>query len=141
MIAGDIMTYQPVTISADQSLAQALKIMQDIGCRHLPVISREGHVIGILSDRDCRSALNSAQIENDSWNNQELSNRLEVRRAMTPAPITTESDMPATEVARLMLKNRVGCLPVMRGETLVGIVTTSDILMAFINLQKQTESL
>lgn len=137
MIAGDIMTLRPVTISADQSLAQALKLMQTVGCRHLPVMSRQGHVIGILSDRDCRSALNSAQVENDGWTNEELSQHLQVRQAMSPAPITTEADIPAAEVARLMLKNRVGCLPVMRGETLVGIVTTSDILMAFINLQKQ----
>ncbi|HEX2619841.1 MAG TPA: CBS domain-containing protein [Phototrophicaceae bacterium] len=136
MIVADIMTRTPVTIRADHSLAQALELMQHTGCRHLPVISRHGHVIGILSDRDCRSALNSPHVHNENWNNEELSKHLMVRVAMTPAPITTEPDLPASEAARLMLNNHVGCLPVMRAETLVGIVTTSDILMAFINLQK-----
>jgi acetoin utilization protein AcuB len=136
MNVADIMTQKPTTVRADQSIAHALEIMRTVGCRHLPVMSTSGHVIGVLSDRDCRTALNSPHVANDGWNNDELANRLLVRVAMTPAPITTEPNAPATEAARLMLNNHVGCLPVMRGETLVGIVTTSDILMAFINKQK-----
>jgi CBS domain-containing protein len=56
---------------------------------------------------------------------------------MTPAPIVVEPEMDADEAARLMLTNHIGCLPVMRSETLVGIVTTSDMLVAFMNLYKR----
>lgn len=137
MIVADIMTHKPVSVRADQSLSYALDTMKRVGCRHLPVLSAQGHVIGILSDRDIRSALNSPHVNNEGWSNQELGRHLAVRVAMSPAPITTEPDFAAEEAARLMLTNHVGCLPVLRGETLVGIVTTSDILMAFINQQKQ----
>jgi CBS domain-containing protein len=136
MNVADIMTQKPVTVRADQTIAYALETMQSVGCRHLPVISTSGHVIGILSDRDCRTALNSPHVANDGWNNEELSKRLAVRVVMSAAPINVEPSAPASEAARLMLTNHVGCLPVMRGETLVGIVTTSDILMAFINQEK-----
>ena len=60
---------------------------------------------------------------------------------MSPAPIMIEPDATATEAARLMLTHRIGCLPVMRGETLVGIITRSDILIAFMTLQRRFENL
>jgi CBS domain-containing protein len=137
MNVADIMTQKPITVRADQTIAYALETMRAVGCRHLPVMSTNGHVIGVLSDRDCRTALNSPHVAQDGWSNEELANRLLVRVAMSPAPISVEPSAPATEAARLMLNNHVGCLPVMRGETLVGIVTTSDILMAFINKEKE----
>jgi acetoin utilization protein AcuB len=137
MVVADIMTLAPTTVRADQSIAHALEVMQSVGCRHLPVLSLSGHVIGILSDRDCRTALNSPHVSHAGWTNEELANHLPVSAAMTAAPITTEATVLAQEAARLMLNHHVGCLPVLRGETLIGIVTTSDILMAFINQLKQ----
>ena len=53
---------------------------------------------------------------------------------MTPAPIVVPPEAPAEEAARRMLQNRISCLPVMRDETLVGIVTRTDIVAAFMNL-------
>jgi predicted transcriptional regulator len=62
-----------------------------------------------------------------------------VRSVMTPAPIVIEPDAPVHEAARLMLAAYIRCLPVMRSETLIGIVTTSDLLIAFMNLDKGNE--
>jgi acetoin utilization protein AcuB len=137
MNVSDIMTEKPVTIQPDRSLAEAMSLMQQVGCRHLPVISVQGHLIGILSDRDCRTALNSPHVLREKWQDEELLNHLPVRAAMTPAPIITEPGESAREAARLILEHHISCLPVMRGETLVGIVTTSDILMAFVNSNKR----
>lgn len=110
--------------------------MDQVGCHHLPVLSKDGHLIGILSDRDCRKALNLPQVQREHWEDDNLTNHLLVRSLMTPAPIVTEPDASAEEAARLMLVNRISCLPVMRSETLVGIVTKSDILLAFMRLVK-----
>jgi CBS domain-containing protein len=55
---------------------------------------------------------------------------------MSPAPIVVEPSAPAEEAVRLMLMNRIGSLPVMRSETLIGIVTKSDILLAFMRLSQ-----
>jgi predicted transcriptional regulator len=57
---------------------------------------------------------------------------------MTPAPTVVEPGTSADEAARLMLMHEIGCLPVMRSETLVGIITRSDILLAFINYHNRT---
>ncbi|MFW5690851.1 MAG: CBS domain-containing protein, partial [Chloroflexota bacterium] len=63
----DIMTRSPVTIRPDAMLGEALEIMDQVGCRHLPVLSAEKHLVGIVSDRDCRLALNSPNIMRERW--------------------------------------------------------------------------
>jgi CBS domain-containing protein len=97
--------------------------------------------VGVISDRDCRYALNSPFILREKWQDEELTDNLMVRAVMTPAPIIVEPQAPASEAARLMLKHRIGCLPVMRVETLVGIVTRSDMLVAFMTIHQYYESL
>jgi CBS domain-containing protein len=137
MNVADMMTGKPVTISQNDSLRQALEAMARIGCHHLPVLSGEGHIVGIITDNDCRRALRAPDIPPENWEAEEVARQLRVRSFMTPAPIIVEPDMSADEAARLMLTNHVSCLPVMRGETLVGIITTSDIIMAFIKMHKR----
>lgn len=137
MNVSDIMTVKPVTVRQDQTLRQALELMERVGCHHLPVLSNEGHLVGILSDRDCRKALNEPTLTHERWADEDLAMHIQVRRLMSPAPIVTEPDAPADEAARLMLVNRISCLPVMRSETLVGIVTKSDVLMSYMKLLRQ----
>jgi len=138
MNVSDIMTHKPATVRLDSTLHDTLEMMDKIGCHHLPVMSDEGHLIGIVSDRDCRTALNSPHILRERWQDEELAKRLQARAIMTPAPIVIAPEAPAEEAVRLMLRNKISCLPVMRDETLVGIVTRSDILMAFLNLTERT---
>ncbi len=140
MNVSDIMTTNPVTIKQNDTLADALKTMERVGCHHLPVIGYDGHMVGILSDRDCRTALNSPYILREGWQDDDLIHKLLVRAIMTPAPIVVEPDTPADEAVRLMLKNHINSLPVMRSETLVGIITTSDILIAFMNIYKRSHT-
>jgi len=136
MLVADIMTKKPATINVDDTLSKALTVMGEVGCRHLPVISADGHVVGVISDRDCRTAMNSPYVLHEKWQDDQLSRTLRVRTAMSPAPSVPDPGALAIEAARLILANHIGCLPVMVGETLVGIVTTSDFLMAFVNMQR-----
>ena len=136
MNVSDMMTAKPVSIHQDGSLRQALELMDKHHCRHLPVMNGEGQLVGIISDRDVRTALNSPHILRERWQDEQLATSLRVRSMMTPAPIVVEPDAEADEAARLMLDNHISCLPVILGESLVGIVTTSDIMMAFMNLYR-----
>ncbi len=136
MNVSDMMTAKPVTINQDNTLRDALEKMELVGCHHLPVMGYDDHLIGIISDRDCRTALNSPYILRDRWQDDELVTTLTVKAIMTAAPIIVEPDTSGEEAARLMLSNHISCLPVMRSETLVGIVTTSDILVAFMQLHQ-----
>ncbi len=137
----DIMTTNPITIRLNASLGEALQLMEEHDFKHIPVLSLEGHLIGILSDRDCRQALNSPYILRERWQDEALISQLQVRAMMSPAPIIIEPNASAAEAARLMLTHQIGCLPVMRGESLVGIVTRSDILVAFMTMHERYEEL
>ena len=138
----DIMTADPKTISSTASLRQAIQLMEDHHFMHLPVLSRQKHLIGIISDRDCRRAINSPYILRERWqDDRPLLDQLDVRSIMSPAPIIVEPYAPATEASRLMLTHNIGCLPVMRAETLIGIVTRSDILAAFMRMSSKIEAL
>ncbi|GAB4477087.1 MAG: hypothetical protein Kow00124_19930 [Anaerolineae bacterium] len=134
MNVADIMTKKPVTIHQDETLRAALEKMECIGCQHLPVLDSEGHLVGVLSDRDCRKALQKPVLTREQWEQHDLVNHILVRSLMTPAPIVVEPSTSASEAARLMLVHNISSLPVMRSETLVGIVTKSDILIAFMKI-------
>ena len=137
MNVSDIMTASPVTIEKGSSLFKALELMAEVGCHHLPVIGSEGHLIGIISANDCRLALEWPSLWHENWQSDQRAHQMTVASKMTAAPIVIEPDAPAHEAARLMLEQDIRCLPVMRAETLIGILTTSDILMAFINSSKR----
>ena len=132
----DIMTGDPVTISHRGTLEQALALMESRECRHLPVLSDDSHLIGIISDRDCRLAMNSPHILPEKWQTKAI-NRIPVTALMSPAPIIIEPHAPVHEAARLLLNHQISALPVMRSETLVGIVTTSDLLVALMTIGKR----
>jgi acetoin utilization protein AcuB len=138
MNVSDLMTLQPITILSKASIAEALQKMRDRGCHHLPVLSAEKHLIGVISFHDCQRVLGDVLRNGVYPADPALATRLTVSTAMTAAPIIIEPDAPAHEAAYLMLEHFIGCLPVMRGETLVGIVTRSDLLMAFMTMSKNT---
>jgi CBS domain-containing protein len=136
MVVADIMTTYPVTIRPTNTLREAMETMEQVGCHHLPVISTQGHLVGIVTARDCRQALRMPDVLREYWQDDALADRLLARDVMSAAPIITEMDTPVVDAAELMLEQYVSCLPVMRGETLVGIVTLSDVVMAYIRSQR-----
>jgi acetoin utilization protein AcuB len=130
----DVMTKNPQTIHPNDTLQSALARMEACNSRHLPVVDDTGKLVGIVSDRDCRLALNSPTSLRYTWQDEEVTNRTSVMAMMTPAPITIEQDAPIQRAAEVMLTNHISALPVCEGEKLVGIVTSSDLLRQLINL-------
>jgi acetoin utilization protein AcuB len=93
--------------------------------RHLPVV-RDGVLAGVVSERDLR--LQEVGLPDD------VIRARPVRSVMSADVIAIGPADPVEEAARLMLENKVGCLPVVEGSALVGIVTESDIFRAFVNV-------
>ena len=138
MNVADIMTASPVTIKPHCSVQSAMETMMEIRCHHLPVLSYDKHLVGIVSDYDCHRALSNRHIACDS---QETSpEKIPVNCIMTAAPTTIAPESSVVEAARLMFSNNIRCLPVMREETLIGIITTSDILIAFIQMNNNYDN-
>lgn len=140
------MTRAPVTIDQGASVTRAFQLMQDNEYQQLPVLSESGHLIGIIHQRDCRCALglpepNATSCEDDSPLTSRMppGKTLWVQHYMQPAPIVVEPETTAHEAARLMTTHHVRAIPVMRSETLVGIITVSDLLIAFMRLLQQDD--
>jgi CBS domain-containing protein len=142
MIVSEFMTHNPVTIGRNATISDALETMAGAGCHHLPVLDTEGHLIGIISDCDLYRALEKtarAAAGDGSEARYDVSPTpiLAVHDVMTPAPIVIEPNASAGDAARLMLSHHIHCLPVLRGETLLGIITCSDLLITFMNLTQR----
>lgn len=126
------MTANPITVQPDESLLHARALLRSHQIRHLPVVERK-RLIGMLSDRDIRLLLPSSlataeeQKRFQSWGTQVTVGDVMTRKVVTVGP-ETETE----KAARLMVEHRIGCLPVLRGSTLIGIVTTIDLLQAMI---------
>ncbi|HSD50279.1 MAG TPA: CBS and ACT domain-containing protein, partial [Candidatus Methylomirabilis sp.] len=110
-----------------------------IGC--LPVVE-EGRLVGIVTDRDIRQTSPSPATSLEIHELHYLLEKVRIREVMTRKVYTVAPDTPIEEAARLMLEHRIGGLPVLQGERLVGILTESDILKAFVEVmgiqQEQT---
>jgi acetoin utilization protein AcuB len=131
MVVGDIMTAKPATVGLNDPLRIAIQRMVDFNCRRLPVINGDGSLVGIITDRDTRLALHSPFVLHERWQEEALLDNVKVRECMTPHPIAVEPTTEIAEAIRLMITYRIGGLPVLRGESVVGIVTSTDIMTAF----------
>jgi acetoin utilization protein AcuB len=107
--------------------------MAAVGCRRLPVVAG-GDLVGIVADIDLREALHSPLILRERWQDEELVDHATVEACMTAHPLTVTPQTPVIEAARLMRNRKVGGLPVMEQDVLVGIVTETDMLDALIML-------
>ncbi len=116
----DYMTRSPLSISFDQTLAQAHALMRDERIRHLPVLSG-GRLVGLVSERDV------AFIEKVPETDPQ---QLRVEEAMTPMPYAVESTTPLAKVAREMFEQRHGSAVVMDEGKVIGVFTTTDALRA-----------
>lgn len=124
------MTVEPVTVKPNDSVWHALKMLRSHQIRHLPVI--EGRrLVGIISDRDFRLVLpSSLAMPEEQERFQDWGAQVKVGEIMTRKVFAVTPETPTDKAARLMVEHRIGCLPVVRGSTLVGIVTTIDLLRA-----------
>jgi acetoin utilization protein AcuB len=120
MIVRSRMTVDPITVSPEESLAAAQAKMNARRIRALPVVDAQG-LIGMLTDRDIRQHLGFLQ-------------QTKVNAAMSTPLVTVSPSSTLEQAAQLVLEHKIGGLPVVEGGKLVGIITTSDLLGAFLEL-------
>ena len=127
MLILDFMTPNPVTIGPDTSHHEAVKLMRDKGFRRLPVVDKAGNLIGIVVEKDLLSTQPSPVTSLSIWEVHNLMSKLKVGDFMSSPVYTTRAECPIEDAATIMVRHRIGCLPVMEGERLVGIITETDI--------------
>lgn len=129
----DWMSKSPILINPDAKLPDAHDLMKKNSVRRLPVL-KDGKLLGIVTRGDVREAGPSdANTLSIFELNYKLA-KLPISDIMTRDPITVTQNTKLSEAANLMLNHKIGGLPVMEGDQLVGIITESDIFRAFVKL-------
>jgi len=126
----ELMTGAPITVSPDTSVFDARRLMLKERIRHL-LVTDDRRLVGIITDRDIRLNLPSQATSLSMWEVNYLLAKLTVGQVMTKSVIIIGPDREARAAAQLMLEHKVGALPVLDGEVLIGILTETDILRAF----------
>jgi acetoin utilization protein AcuB len=127
LLVKDSMTREVVVLSPETTAAEALAICRERRIRHLPVLE-EGRLVGIVSDRDLRSAAPAGS------GRAETLGKLRVSEVMTRDVVSVRPDDPIEEAANAMRERKIGCLPVVEDDALVGILTSSDVMEALVQL-------
>ncbi|MEM7410660.1 MAG: CBS domain-containing protein [Myxococcota bacterium] len=126
----DIMSDQLVTISGDDSLSTVEDIMTLGGVRHMPVV-RGGTLVGVVSERDLLRASLSNLTEFGTEQRRAFLQVVEIKRVMSSPPVVISPDASVEEAALVMAERKIGCLPVVDGDRLLGMLTETDVLRYF----------
>jgi acetoin utilization protein AcuB len=132
MMIRELMTGGPITVRPETSVQQARDLLAKERIRHLPVTGPGRVLAGIVTDRDIRLNLPSRATTLSAQEITHLLSRLTVGEIMTRSVITIGPDRPAREGAQLMLDHKIGALPVLDDGHLIGIITETDIVRAFV---------
>ena len=127
----DIMTRNIKTLDRNDKLSIADDVMKQGRIRHMPVLDSDGKLCGIMSQRDLFRGILLRSLGYGSRLEDKLLDTHPVKEAMVENPITTTPEATAKDAARKMIEHKVGCLPVLDGEKLVGIVTEGDFVKMF----------
>jgi len=134
MLVKDRMSRNPVTVRDNTSIHDALKLMRESKVRRLPVLDKGSKLVGIVSEKDIVYASPSPATTLSVWEINYLLAKITVAEVMTKKVITICEDCPIEEAARIMVDSKIGGLPIVRGDRLVGIITETDLFKVFLEL-------
>ncbi len=124
------MSEKIVTISGDDTLSTVEDIMTLGGVRHMPVV-RGGALVGVVTQRDLLRASLSNLTEFGNEQRRAFLQVVEISRVMSSPATTIDSDASPEEAALVMAEKKIGCLPVVEGDSLIGMLTETDLLRYF----------
>ena len=131
MKVSDLMTTSPITVGPETPVLDARQLMIDKRFRHV-LITEGPKLLGIVTDRDIRLNLPSPATSLSVWEINYLLARLTVESVMTKSLVTVSPRQDTRDAALLMLDHKIGALPVVDGGQLVGIITETDLLRAYV---------
>lgn len=134
MLVGERMSKPVITASPDTSIQEALKRMQNHKIRRLPVLNKQGELVGIVSERDLLHASPSDASSLSIWEMNFLLSQIKISDVMSKDVVTVESDTPVEVAARIMADTKIGGVPVLSKGELVGIITETDLFKIFLEM-------
>ena len=138
MLVGERMSSPVVSIPANTPINEALNLMRKEHIRRMPVMQND-KLVGIISDHDLLNASPSPATSLSIWEMNYLLSKITVKDVMTKDVITVSVSTPIEEAARIMADSKIGGLPVMRGDQVVGIITETDLFKIFVEMMGARE--
>ncbi len=122
----DLMTEKIFALRADDDIQMARDLMDERNIRHVPVVDEDRHLVGLVSQRDLLRNMYPSTSELPVGTQHAVLTRVKVSAIMTRDVETVEPDDDLAAAAQVMLDNKYGCLPVVEGGRVEGILTESD---------------
>lgn len=133
MFVGDRMSRPVISVSPEMPINDALAMFKKEHIRRAPVI-KDGKLAGIVSERDLLNASPSSATTLSIWEMNYLISKVKIKNVMTRKVITVNRDTPIEEAARIMADKKIGGMPVVDGERVVGMITETDLFKVFLEL-------
>lgn len=127
MFVRERMSQNPISVQPETPFEDALQLLRDKKIRRLPVVDKQGNLVGIVVEKDLLYASPSPATSLSVFEIHYLLAKLLIKDVMTKKVVTVGEDCPLEEAARIMVDRKIGSLPVLRGSQLVGIITETDI--------------
>jgi acetoin utilization protein AcuB len=134
MLVKDRMSRPAITVHDTVGVEEALRLMHSENVRRLPVVNRHGKMVGIISELDLLKASPSPATSLSVYEIPYLLAKIKMKNVMTKDVVTVTEDTPLEEAARVMADNKIGGLPVMRGDKVVGMITETDLFKTFMEM-------
>jgi len=132
----DCMTCDPASVGPNDSLQRVVELLRRRDIRSVPVLE-DGRLIGIVTDRDVRQVAPAYPLFRDEDEIRRYTENLTVTAAMTADPMTIAPDAPLIDAAKVLETYRISSLPVVDGTGLVGMLTVTDLLRAFVEQNEE----
>ncbi len=133
MFVSEWMTHKVFTVKPDDSVSEVVKMIKEKGVKHVPV-AEHGRLKGIVSDRDIKDYCPSKATSLEIYELHYLLAKTKVREVMKKKVFTTSPDIPIEEAAMVLYDRNIGCLPVVEGGKLAGIISDRDIFRALVDI-------
>jgi acetoin utilization protein AcuB len=134
VLVKDQMTPDPVCGHPEMPVIEAQELMRQHSIRHLPILDEEKKLAGLITQRSLMSAVPSDLSNFSPFVVNYVLGKLKARNIMVRDVITIGEDTAFEEAARIMADRKIGCLPVMRGDELVGIISDNDLFTIMVGL-------
>lgn len=134
MLVGARMTHPVITIHPKMPIHDALNLMNKEHIRRLPVVNKKGDLLAMVSERDLLHASPSDATSLSVYELNYLLSKITIKHIMSTDVITVTENTPIEEAARIMADNKIGGLPVVHNNKVVGIITETDLFKVFLEL-------
>jgi len=128
------MTPNPIVAMPKTNYNEALRLMQQNHIKHLPIVDNHDHLVGIVTQEDMLRAEPSPVTTLSVFEIASLLEKVTMEKIMAKPVLAVDETCSITNAARFMLENEIGCLPVVRDQKLVGIITDTDIFKTFVEI-------